>query len=288
MTGEDGSYRFIALPAGVYDITFELAGFQTLRREEIRVVINTTLTVNAELEVASLQETVTVTAQSPIVDTSTTSVGTNFTKELLTEIPNARDIWAAMSQAPGIQVTGFDVGGSHTGTQTGFLAYGISQQRTTRIEGVNTTENTDANAGYFDFGSFEEFQVGGAGNGAEQDVPGASLNVTVKSGGDNFSGTWYSDWEGKGSVSNNVASELTVPGGIKDGFKAPNTAGGLRSGNPILVRANLFARLSEEADNDALQGLTVYLSTGDGEPVALAALQSGELRPFRVFNFGTG
>jgi tRNA pseudouridine55 synthase len=62
----------------------------------------------------------------------------------------------------------------------------------------------------------------------------------------------------------------------------------LRSGNPILMRANLFARLSEEADGDDLQGLTVYLSTGDGEPVALAALQAGELRPFRVFNFGTG
>jgi tRNA pseudouridine55 synthase len=62
----------------------------------------------------------------------------------------------------------------------------------------------------------------------------------------------------------------------------------LRSGNPILMRANVFARLTEEADNDDLQGLTVYLSTGDGEPVALAALQAGELRPFRVFNFGTG
>ncbi|HEX3651758.1 MAG TPA: tRNA pseudouridine(55) synthase TruB [Rhizomicrobium sp.] len=62
----------------------------------------------------------------------------------------------------------------------------------------------------------------------------------------------------------------------------------LRSGNPILMRANLFARLSEEADNDDLQGLTVYLSTGDGEPVALAAIQAGELRPFRVFNLGTG
>ncbi len=63
----------------------------------------------------------------------------------------------------------------------------------------------------------------------------------------------------------------------------------LRSGNPILMRANLFARLSGEAsERDDLQGLTVFLSTGDGEPVALAALQAGELRPFRVFNFGTG
>ena len=51
----------------------------------------------------------------------TTSIGTAFTKELLTDIPNARDVWAAMSQAPGFQMQAFDVGGSHTGTQTGYL-----------------------------------------------------------------------------------------------------------------------------------------------------------------------
>jgi tRNA pseudouridine55 synthase len=63
----------------------------------------------------------------------------------------------------------------------------------------------------------------------------------------------------------------------------------LRSGNPIIVRATQFARLTEEADpSDDLQGLTVFLSTQEGEPVALAALEAGELRPFRVFNFGAG
>jgi tRNA pseudouridine55 synthase len=61
----------------------------------------------------------------------------------------------------------------------------------------------------------------------------------------------------------------------------------LRSGNPILMRANLFARIADAfpEEND-LSGLTVYLSTQEGEPVALAALEQGELRPFRVFNFG--
>ena len=63
----------------------------------------------------------------------------------------------------------------------------------------------------------------------------------------------------------------------------------LRCGNPILCRANFFARLSDaNPDSDDLQGLTVYLSTHEGEPVALAELTAGELRPFRVFNFGTG
>jgi hypothetical protein len=230
-SGDDGTYRFIALPAGLYAVTFELNGFKTLKRENIRVVIGTTLTVDGKLDVATLQETVTVTGESPIVDTSTTTVGTNFTKELLTEIPNARDIWAAMSQAPGIVMTGYDVGGSHTGTQTGFNVYGLSQQRTTRIEGINTTEGTDANAGYFDFGSFEEFQIGGAGTGADQDTPGGSMNITVKSGGDRFSGQWYSDWEGKGTISNNVDPALQVTGGEKDGFKAPT--GGVNRGNQI-------------------------------------------------------
>ena len=63
----------------------------------------------------------------------------------------------------------------------------------------------------------------------------------------------------------------------------------LRSGNPILIRATQFARLSEGTGaGDDLQGLTVYLSTQEGEPVALAALEAGELKPFRVFNFGAG
>jgi tRNA pseudouridine55 synthase len=61
----------------------------------------------------------------------------------------------------------------------------------------------------------------------------------------------------------------------------------LRCGNPILVRAPQFARLAEEVEGDDLQGLTVFLSTSEGEPVALAELAAGELKPFRVFNFGT-
>jgi hypothetical protein len=232
ITGEDGTYRFIALPAGTYVLNFEIQGFQTLKREGIRVVINTTLTVDAQLSVATLQETVTVTGESPVVDTSTTTVGTNFTKELLTEIPNARDIWAAMAQAPGLQVTGYDVGGSHTGTQTGYVTYGVSQQNTTRIEGINTTEGVSANAGYFDFGSFEEFQVGGAGNDSAQDVPGASLNITVKSGGDRFQGTFYSDYQSDSTIANNIPDEFRTPN-TKDGdgffTKAAN---GLQTGNP--------------------------------------------------------
>jgi hypothetical protein len=231
VTGTDGSYRFLALPAGVYELTFELSGFQTIKREGIRVVINQTLTVDQQLQLASLQETVTVTGESPIVDTSTTTLGTNFTKELLTEIPNARDIWAAMSQAPGLQMTAYDVGGSRTGTQTGYMTYGFDTQNQTRLEGIDTTEGTAANAGYFDFGSFEEFQVGGAGSDASSFAGGAVLSISVKSGGDRFTGSWYSDWQGDATISDNVPDNLRESRQTDDdGFYVREA---LERGNPI-------------------------------------------------------
>jgi hypothetical protein len=231
VTGADGVYRFIALPPGVYLVDFELAGFQNVKREGVRVVINQTLSVDQQLNVATLQETVTVTGASPVVDTSTTQVGTNFTKELLTEIPNARDIWAAMAQAPGIQMTSYDVGGSRTGTQTGFLTYGFGDQNQTKLEGIDTTEGTGGNAGYFDFGSFEEFQVGGAGSGADSFGGGTNMSITVKSGGDRFTGSWYSDWEGDATISDNVPDAFRVAGQRDEDGYFSSTA--LNRGNPI-------------------------------------------------------
>jgi len=158
-------------------------------------------------------------------------VGTNFTKELLTEIPNARDIWAAMAQAPGIQMTSYDVGGSRTGTQTGFLTYGFGDQNQTKLEGIDTTEGTGANAGYFDFGSFEEFQVGGAGTGADSFGGGTNMSISVKSGGDRFTGSWYSDWEGDATISDNVPEAFKVANQRDGDGYFVNRA--LTRGNPI-------------------------------------------------------
>ncbi|HEX8030190.1 MAG TPA: carboxypeptidase regulatory-like domain-containing protein, partial [Vicinamibacterales bacterium] len=234
VTGGDGGFRFLALPPGVYTIDFELTGFNAVKRQDVRVVINQTLTVDMQMQVATLQETVTVTGDSPIVDTSTTAMGTNFTKELLTEIPNARDVWAAMAQAPGIQMTAFDVGGSNTGNQSGFRSYGFDTQNQTRVEGIDTTEGTAANAGYFDFGSFEEFQVGGAGADSGAFAGGAVLSISVKSGGDQFHGTWYSDYVGENAVADNVPDYLqTVNTPNEDGFFSRTGLCFQRSGETI-------------------------------------------------------
>jgi hypothetical protein len=246
-SGSDGSYRFPALPSGLYTLTFELQGFQGIKREGVRVTLNQTFTIDAKMKPATLSETLTITADTPTVDTKTTSIGTAFTKELLTDIPNARDVWAAMAQAPGFQMMAYDVGGSHTGTQTGYMTYGVGDQNKTMIEGINVTEGTAANAGYFDFGSFEEFQLGGAGNLGEQSGPGALMNVTVKSGGDRFGGQIYYDYEGTSTIGDNVPSAFKSPGGVgAGGFKAPTITEpgtgrllGLQTGNPITKQYDL-------------------------------------------------
>src|SRR5712664_1718094 len=135
----------------------------------------------------------------------------------------------------------YDVGGSHTGTQTGYQTDGVSGQNKTLFEGINVTEGQDTNAGYFDFGSFEEFQLGGSGNMGEQSGVGALLNLTVKSGGDKFTAQVYYDYVGERTLSNNVPDAFRAPGGTdSNGFRAPTIIDpatgqrlGLSRGNPI-------------------------------------------------------
>ena len=195
VTGADGTFRFLALPPGVYDVEFELAGFQNVKREGVRVVINQTLTVDQQLNVATLQETVTVTGASPIVDTSTTTMGTNFTKELLTEIPNARDIWAAMAQAPGIQMTGYDVGGSHTGTQTGFRHLRLRYAEPDQDRRHRHHRGHGCQCRLLRLRQLRGVPGRRRRQRTRQHSPAApSLSISVKSGGDRFTGNWYSDF----------------------------------------------------------------------------------------------
>ena len=229
---------------------FELTGFQTVKREGIRVVINQTLSVDQQLQVATLQETVTVTGESPVVDTTTTTMGTNFTKELLTEIPNARDVWAAMAQAPGMQMTAYDVGGSRTGNQTGYRTYGMDDQNQTRLEGIDTTEATNANAGYFDFGSFEEFQVGGAGADASAFAGGAVLSISVKSGSDRLTGNWYSDYQNEDMIANNVPDYLQVANERNEDGYFTRTPLAARQPDPEAVRPQRQHRRAVVARQD--------------------------------------
>src|SRR5205085_3868784 len=85
----DGRYLFPALPTGAYKVTFELAGFRTFTRENIQISLGQTISVDAQLGLASLSENVTVAAASPVVDVTSTKVGTNLTADQLIAVPHS-------------------------------------------------------------------------------------------------------------------------------------------------------------------------------------------------------
>ena len=220
VTTEEGQYRFPAIPPGVYQITYELAGFGKVTRDEIRVTLGFTATVNVEMGVATLQESVTVTGESPVVDTQSTTISTNFDAKQLANLPSARDLWAILAESPAVQMNRIDVGGSAAGTQTGYVTYGTSGQNRPTVEGIVATEGTDAAGFYYDYGSFDEVSVNAAAHSAEMPWPGVQSAFISKSGGNEFHGTFYGDYENESIQSRNtdadqIARGLTASGGLQ-------------------------------------------------------------------------
>ncbi|MFN8058726.1 MAG: carboxypeptidase regulatory-like domain-containing protein [Vicinamibacterales bacterium] len=219
VTNDQGIYRFPAVPPGVYAISYELAGFNGLRREGIQISLGFTATLNVELQVATVQESVTVTGESPVIDTSATRIQQNFKLDDLRSIPNARDMWSLLAVTPSVQMQRIDVGGNRAGTQTNYTAYGFGatdQQVRVSVEGINTTEGTGGAGFYFDYGSFEEVFLGTTGQGAEAATPGVQSQFLGKSGGNKLQGGVYLDWY------NNTLQGSNLP----DNYIKPTSEGG--------------------------------------------------------------
>lgn len=219
-TLDDGSYRFPAVPPGDYKITYELSGFTTVVREGIRVGLGFTATVNAELKLASLSETVTVTGESPVVDVASTRTATNFDAKELASLPSARDMWSILAAAPAVQMQRIDIGGSAAGTQTGYSTYDTkSDQHRPMVEGIVNTEGTNAAGYYYDYGSMDEVSVSTATNSAEMPWPGVMSQFIAKSGGNAYHGKLYADYENESIQSRNIDSAqialgVTAGGGL--------------------------------------------------------------------------
>jgi hypothetical protein len=211
VSNESGTYRFPAVPPGEYKLQFELPGFQNVTREGIRITLGFNAQVNVQLGVASLQETVTVSGESPVIDTSATRVQTNFDQQQLASLPNARDMWSLLATTPSVTLNRVDVGGATMGTQTTYFAYGYSGQNRPLVEGINTTEGTSAAGFYLDYGSFEEVFIGAAGNSAEMPNPGVLTQFVSKSGGNNLSLNLYYDFEREALQSRNLTADQIAP-----------------------------------------------------------------------------
>ncbi len=236
VSGVDGLYRFQALPPGLYTLIFELAGFGTLQREGVQLTLGFTATIDAELALASLQESVTVRGDSPVIDLSNTRVQQNFKLQALQEIPNARDMWALLAITPSVQMSRIDVGGSRAGTQTGYAAYGYSGQNRVLVENINVTEGTSGAGTYWDYGSFEEIFFGTIGQGAEMPTPGVQTSFLVKSGGNRLAGEVYLDYENNNLQSQNISQETSDRYGIERGSNQLETYRdlNLNLGGPLL------------------------------------------------------
>lgn len=242
VTDDEGRYRFTALPAGLYTITYELSGFQTVKREAVRLEVGFVATIDVSLGVEGVAETVTVTGESPVVDVRTTAVATNFNRDALENLPTSRTMWQVLQMSPGMRITSAtpDVGGNTVGSQQNYANYGSRGSAGNRptLDGVDTRE-TDTFAGfYYDYGAFEEVQIKAMGNDAEVSVSGTNFVGIIKSGGNDYDGSFFYAWETPDLQSGNVTDQLR--------------AQGITEGNPLKQYYDLNADLGGRIIRDRL------------------------------------
>ncbi len=125
VSSAEGNFRFLSLPpARDYALKMELSGFKTRTEEGIIVIVGGNTNLTLTMEVGVLEEQVTVTAVSPMVDTKKTGVGVNVTQETLQSLPTARDPWVILQMAPSIIVDRENIGGAESGQQSNYVARG--------------------------------------------------------------------------------------------------------------------------------------------------------------------
>lgn len=180
VTDANGEFRFSLLPPGQYSLTAKLGGYAPLNQSNIGVGLNRTVTLELGMRPASMSDTITVTAESPVVDVTSAQTGANVTAETITSLPMPRDFYAVAQIAPG---TSTDAAGT-----TMYGSTGAENQYV--IDGLNTTGvelGTQAKTLNFDF--IQEVQVITGGLPAEYGrVTGGVINAITKSGGNDFKG----------------------------------------------------------------------------------------------------
>jgi hypothetical protein len=182
VTDADGAYRLVNLPPGTYTLTASLQGFKTVRQPNIVVLVGQTFTINLKTEASALNEEVTVTAASPVVDVQTTKVGTVLTTELIENLPLGRTMVGVWKTVPGASGTIDTYSGSVHGSFWNTTAY--------QIDGVSNNDPT--HGGMLvkpQYDSMEEMEITTGGLPAQIGNSGGSfVNIVTKSGGNEFHG----------------------------------------------------------------------------------------------------
>jgi hypothetical protein len=268
-TDATGQYRIVDLRAGIYTVTFTLPGFNSLKREGIELTGSFTATVNVELKVGAIEETVTVSAESPIVDTQSVRRQTVLANDIITSLPAARAYAGIMQLIPSsttqagnaldIQVT------------PGMLVFGGSGGRNNegriQVDGLNTGAafNGAGVSSYVpDIGNAQEIAMTTSGGLGEAEVGGPTLSIVPKTGGNTFKGTIYQSNVTKGMVGDNYTQDLkdrglTTPGRL---YKLWDTNIGV--GGPIKQdRIWFFGQFRDEGSHRTVPGMFANANFGD-------------------------
>jgi hypothetical protein len=232
-TDGNGQYRIIDLRPGTYAVSFTLPGFSTVQRSGIELTGTFTATVNAELRVGSLEETITVTGQSPIVDVQSASEQQVLNKEVIDSIPSSRTQFGLAATIPAMNTSNTtDIGGTNTINLTFLTAHGgrTADQRV-MVDGLSThnAEGAGQYSAYMpNISSTQEMVIDYSGGGAELSTGGVRVNVIPHDGGNTFTGTFFASGMGGGWMqASNYTADLQ-----QRGLAAPNEIVKLWDVNP--------------------------------------------------------
>jgi hypothetical protein len=242
VTDGTGQYRIVDLKPGTYTVTFTLPGFATIRREAIELTGAGVTTINADMRVGAVAETITVSGATPVVDTQTsTKREVVLSNEVLATVPATRTYGNVLAMVPGVQSLTLDVNStqSMTGTATNFFFTsrgGRGNEGTVQVDGMNVGSafgGGGVSSFAYDFVNAQEVQVTVAGGMGESDRGGPAFNIVPKTGGNTFSGTAFASTAGKWSQGSNLDDDLRRAGITEPPGLIKNWDTNLAVGGPI-------------------------------------------------------
>jgi hypothetical protein len=193
VTDGSGQYRIVALPPGTYTVSFTLQGFNTVRREGIQLTGTLTATVDTDLRVGALEETVTVTGESPIVDVQSARRQQVIDGDVLQAIPTSRSYNNVLQLVPGV-VAGDGQVQLRPAMQLFTAHGGNAEDGRLTLDGINTGASRGGAgvSGYIpDMQNTAEVVFSVSGNLGEAETGGPQMTVVPKTGGNTLSGSLF-------------------------------------------------------------------------------------------------
>jgi Carboxypeptidase regulatory-like domain len=271
VTDDSGQYRIPDLPPGTYKVTFTLPGFATVVREGVELTGGGVMTIGAEMRVGALEESITVTGESPVVDVQTARQQTVIDGDIVRALPAARSYGNYIAAIPGIQATGFSTGAS---TVNNFFSSrgGRSTEGLIQLDGMNVGApgNGGGVSGYlYDMGNSAEVQVSISGGLGEADRGGPAFNIIPKTGGNTFSGTGFTSYAGEWGQSSNIDDHLVSVGLRELPALIKSYDANLAIGGPIL-RDRIWFYGNTRAIATYQEQQNLYVNANAGNPNAWA------------------